>query len=83
MREEHIGEIDAALAKLTELQKTYSAESPIPLEAAFGIAYRHELIKNETATEESTGINAEKVYQLADERMYAMKSEMKSQLVRR
>jgi diguanylate cyclase (GGDEF)-like protein len=84
VRNEHIEEVDATIAKMAELQKTYHAKLPIPLEAAYGIAYRHELLKDkETTPEESPNINAEKVYQLADERMYAMKSEMKSELVRR
>ena len=83
IRYEHLAEVDATLAKMAELQKNRGADLPIPLEAAFGIAYRHELIKNEDETENNNTIKAEKVYQLADERMYAMKAAMKSELVRR
>ena len=83
IRYEHLAEVDATLAKMAELQKNRGADLPIPLEAAFGIAYRHELIKNEDETEENPTVKAEKVYQLADERMYAMKAAMKSELVRK
>ena len=78
VRSEHVAEVDGALAKMAELQKIRSAELPIPLEAAYGVAYSHELF-----SEENRNVEAEKVYHLADERMYAMKSAMKSELVRR
>lgn len=84
VREEHIGKIDAALAKLAELQKTYSADSPIPLEAAYGTAYKHELFKDGNPDSEGNeNIKAEDVYRLADKRMYTAKAEMKSELVRK
>ena len=78
-----IGELETEISE-EELLSVVKQKFNIPLEAAYGIAYRHELLKDkETTPEESPNINAEKVYQLADERMYAMKSEMKSELVRR
>jgi hypothetical protein len=69
---------------MAELQKKHRADLPIPLEAAYGTAYKHELLSASNA--ESDGIaqiKAEDVYRLADERMYAMKSKMKSKLVRK
>lgn len=74
IRLEHLGDVEMALAKLKELSEDYPEELPIPLEAACGIAYRHEL--SESAT-------CEMVYHAADEKMYAMKSCMKSDLVRK
>ena len=83
VRSDHIPDVDTALAKMAELQKTHSAGLPIPLEAAYGIAYRHEITKEEvTASGENHPIEAERVYHLADERMYAMKAFMKSKLAR-
>jgi diguanylate cyclase (GGDEF)-like protein len=83
VRLEHIDDIDATLAKMAELQKKYSNGLPIPLEAALGTAYRHELLKEENQeSEEMVLPKAEEVYRLADERMYDMKSQMKSKLVR-
>ena len=54
---------------------------PIPLEAAYGVAYSHELVSENSG--ENRSVEAEKVYHLADERMYAMKAQMKSGLVRK
>lgn len=83
VRHEHITEVDTALAKMVELQKELSANLLTPLEAAYGVAYRHELSKDKNAhSKEMAQVEPEKVYQLADERMYAMKSVMKSTLVR-
>ena len=74
VRSEHVAEVDASLAKLLQLQKECKEELPIPLEAAYGVAYRRECGENATA---------ESVYHEADKRMYAMKSHMKSKLVRK
>lgn len=83
VRLDHIDKVDAVLAKMAELQKKYSNGLPIPLEAALGTAYRHELLKEENQeSEEKVLPKAEEVYRLADERMYDMKSQMKSKLVR-
>ena len=49
-------------------------ELPIPLEAAYGVAYRREC---------GADAKAETVYHEADKRMYDMKSHMKSDLVRK
>lgn len=74
VRSEHIAEVESSLAKLLQLQKDCKEELPIPLEAAYGVAYRRECGENATA---------EVVYQEADKRMYDMKSHMKSNLVRK
>ena len=66
-----------------ELQKTSSANLPVPLEVAYGIAFKHEFLKYSFSVAEEKGVDAEKVYHLADERMYAMKSSMKSKLTRK
>jgi diguanylate cyclase (GGDEF)-like protein len=83
VRSEHLAEMDLALAKMAELQKKRRAELPIPLEAAYGIAFRHELADKYSAEQRNGRFESEYVYDLADERMYAMKSEMKSNLVRK
>ena len=84
VRSEHVSDVDSALAKMAELQKTKSVDLPVPLEAAYGIAYRHELFKDEfIESAENIRVEAENVYHLADERMYAMKASMKSELVRK
>ena len=74
VRSEHVAEVDTSLAKLLQLQKECKEELPIPLEAAYGVAYRRECGENATA---------ESVYHEADKRMYDMKSHMKSKLVRK
>jgi diguanylate cyclase (GGDEF)-like protein len=84
VRKEHLDDIDASLKKMAELQKECRADLPIPLEAAYGTAYKHELLSAGNAeSEENALIKAEDVYRLADERMYAMKAKMKSKLVRK
>ena len=84
VRYEHIDEIETTLATMAEFQKKQRENLPIPLEAAYGIAYRHELLNNDViSTEGNVRVRAEKIYQMADERMYAMKFKMKSELVRR
>ena len=80
VRSEHLCDVDHSFAMMAELQKTRSVKLPIPLEVAYGIAYRHELVKD---SGEDAVIEAESVYHLADERMYAMKTAMKSELVRK
>ena len=74
IRSEHIAEVESALAKLAQLQKACKVELPIPLEAAYGVAYRREC---------GADAKAETVYHEADKRMYDMKSHMKSKLVRK
>ena len=72
VRNEHVAEVPMAIEKMLELQKNCKEELPLPLEAAYGIAYRSE-----------TGGDADTVYRAADKRMYEMKSQMKSKLVRK
>lgn len=83
VRMEHLEEVDATLAKMAELQKKHGKGLPIPLEAALGTAYRHELLIKENKESEAIHPKAEDVYRLADKRMYDMKASMKSKLVRR
>ena len=83
VRQEHIADVNIALAKMAELQKDLSANLLMPLEAAYGVAYRHEFSKDKKGhSKDIAQVDSVKVYQLADERMYAMKSVMKSTLVR-
>ena len=84
VRMEHISEVDKTLAKMAYLQKNNKEKLPIPLEAAYGIAYRHELFEEKGHNVDGkTLVATEMVYQQADERMYAMKALMKSNLVRK
>ncbi|SIO01431.1 diguanylate cyclase (GGDEF) domain-containing protein [Fibrobacter sp. UWB11] len=83
IRVEHIDEVEVALAKMKVFQERNSKKLLTPLEAAYGVAYRHEFSNSTNTNSENTELaDSEKVYQLADERMYAMKSVMKSTLVR-
>lgn len=72
VRNEHVADLPAAIDKMLDLQKNCRQELPIPLEAAYGIAYRRE-----------SGGDADTVYRAADKRMYDKKSTMKSKLVRK
>lgn len=76
VRKEHLDDIDMAMQRMEMMLKTCTLELPIPLEAAYGIAIRSECKKGLAS-------NSEEVYQAADEKMYAMKAQMKSKLVRR
>ena len=83
VRNEHVGDVSLSLSMMADLQKERSVKLPIPLEVAYGIAYRHELVKGNAGSGESVSVGTENVYHLADERMYAMKASMKSDLVRK
>ena len=72
VRNEHVADLPAAIEKMRELQKNCKEELPLPLETAYGIAYRSE-----------TNGDADSVYREADRCMYEMKSSMKSKLVRK
>ena len=72
VRNEHVADLPAAIEKLQNLQKNCKEELPVPLEAAYGIAYHSE-----------TNGDADSVYRVADKRMYEMKTTMKSKLVRK
>ncbi|WP_163438221.1 GGDEF domain-containing protein [Fibrobacter succinogenes] len=82
VRSEHVADVNDAVKKMTDLQKERSEGLPISLEVAYGVAYKHEFLKNGFSMAEETHIDAEKVYHLSDERMYAMKAKMKSKLAR-
>lgn len=74
VRMEHLNDLDAVMANFAKLKTVYSKGLPISLDAAYGIAYRHEI--GESA-------NCKMVLHAADKKMYAMKSAMKSNLVRK
>ncbi len=73
VRKEHLQDVDTALERMMELQKSCPVKLPVPLEVAYGVAYH----------KEGDSITAEDVYKAADQKMYDMKSSMKSDLVRR
>lgn len=75
VRAEHLSDIEPALQRMESLQKASTVELPISLEVAYGVAFRRECGNGP--------VQAENVYHLADDRMYAQKSAMKSKLVRR
>jgi diguanylate cyclase (GGDEF)-like protein len=83
VRSEHVADVKSAVKKMTELQRECSAKLPIPLEVAYGTAFKHEFLEYSFSVAEEQRIDAEKVYHLADERMYAMKSSMKSKSARK
>ena len=82
VRSEHVADVNDAVKKMTDLQKASGENLPEPLDVAYGVAYKHEFLKNGFSMVEETHIEAEKVYRLADERMYAMKAKMKSKLAK-
>jgi len=83
VRNEHIRDMDACLQKLETLEKGYAGDVPVPLEAAYGVAYFEEVRESRKGDGESAApVTAEDVYRLADERMYAMKQSMHSELKR-
>lgn len=83
VRSEHVADVSDAITKMKDLQSARSEELPEPLNSAYGVAYKHEFLKNGFSIVEENRIEAEKVYHLADERMYAMKASMKSKLARK
>lgn len=83
VRSEHVADVKSAVKKMTELQRDCSVKLPIPLEVAYGTAFKHEFLEYSFSVAEEQRIDAEKVYHLADERMYAMKSSMKSKSARK
>jgi diguanylate cyclase (GGDEF)-like protein len=82
VRSEHVADVNDSVKKMVDLQEDRSENLPIALEVAYGVAYKHEFLKNGFSMAEEIHIDAEKVYHLADERMYAMKAKMKSKLAR-
>ena len=83
VRSEHVADVNDAISNMKDLEKERSEKLPVPLEVAYGVAYKHEFLKHGFSEIEEANIEAEKVYHLADERMYAMKASMKSKLVRK
>ena len=83
IRSEHVADVKSTVSKMMELQKACSAKLPVPLEVAYGVAFKHEFLEYSFSIIEEKRIDAEKVYHLADERMYAMKASMKSKSAKR
>lgn len=73
VREEHLEDLNFALDTMKDKMMVGKADLPVPLEAAFGVAYHSEC----------GAVSASGVYSAADKKMYDMKMSMKSDLVRR
>lgn len=73
IRESHLEELHFVKERMDALAKQYSKDLPVELEASFGVACRSEF----------QDCKAKEVYRAADERMYSMKMNSKSKLVRR
>lgn len=73
VRKEHLQDIDVALERMENLQKSCPVKLPVPLEVAYGVAFH----------KAGDSLTSEDVYKSADEKMYDMKMSMKSNLVRR
>ena len=78
VRKEHIDDIESSVEKMLSLEIEHSIGLPIPLEVAFGIA-----VKSKDSEELGRELAYEELYNKADERMYNMKQNMKSNLVRK
>lgn len=72
VRKEHLQDIDVALERMENLQKSCPVKLPVPLEVAYGVAFH----------KAGDSLTSEDVYKSADEKMYDMKMSMKSNLVR-
>lgn len=73
IRESHLAEMHIVKERMDVLAKQYSKDLPVELEASYGVALRNEFSEGK----------AKDVYRAADERMYTMKKNSKSKLVRR
>lgn len=73
VREEHLEDINFAINSMKDKMLVGKSGLPVPLEAAYGVAYRSEC----------GPMSASGVYSAADKKMYAMKVGMKSDLIRR
>lgn len=73
IRSSHLSELHVVKERMDEMTVTRSANLSVKLEASFGVAFRSEV----------EGGKAKDVYRVADERMYTMKKESKSKLVRK
>ncbi|MCF0225643.1 MAG: GGDEF domain-containing protein [Fibrobacter sp.] len=78
IRLEHFNGIEDALKSMLEMQKNYRGDLPVPIEVAYGVATRFEC-----SAAKGTFASPDDVYRAADEKMYAMKQNMKSDLIRR
>lgn len=67
IREEGFAQIDPSIGRMVRLEKRRSSDLPFTIEAAYGVAKSSEC-PNESVT---------KVYMLADQRMYEMKTKQK------
>lgn len=67
VREEHFPQIDQCLGKMVRMEKRRSSELSFTIESAYGVA-KHS---------ECPGEPVQKVYMLADQRMYEMKTKQK------
>lgn len=74
VRQSHLSEIHMVKERMDVLAVKNSEGLPVPLEASYGVAKRSECIDC---------CKAKDVYRMADKRMYKMKQESKSKLVRR
>ncbi|MCQ2090806.1 MAG: GGDEF domain-containing protein [Fibrobacter sp.] len=72
VRSSHLSELHVVKERMDEMTKSRSQNLAVNLEASYGVAFRREV----------DGGLAKDVYRVADERMYAMKKESKSKLVR-
>jgi len=72
VREEHLNDIDFAINTMKDKMLVCKG-LPVALEAAYGVSFR----------DECGPVSASGVYSAADKKMYAMKMNMKSDLVRR
>lgn len=72
VRSAHLSELHVVKDRMEEMIENRSRNLVVNLEASYGVAYRREV----------DGGLAKDVYRVADERMYAMKKESKSRLVR-
>lgn len=67
IKEEQFPQIDQCLARMVKLEKRRSSELPFVIDSSYGVAKRSEC----------PGEKTEKVYTLADQRMYEMKTKKK------
>ena len=73
IRESHLAEMHIVKERMDVLAKQYSKDLPVELEASYGVALRNEFGE----------CKAKDVYRAADERMYTMKKNSKSKLIRK
>lgn len=72
VREEHLDDLDFAISTMKD-KMAVNKSGPVPMEAAYGVAFKVDC----------GPVSASGVYSAADKKMYAMKMNMNSRLVRR